>query len=191
MNLKIENLSSTLSPAEFYIRQDGNILYHIDEIPSNACIRFLGYTKFRLLFPLEIEMVDLRNSNRYIIKRRSSFCVASYKLAGTDNSLLITFQPKKIGQKWLHFSSFLTYEIRDNCDKRIGAVAFKNPFIIGSQHSEVKDAKGNNVATFDWKSFSFWKGYRDCDLLIASDDERWVLISIVAAIIKGLYLQQR
>ncbi|MFN3396821.1 MAG: hypothetical protein ACK4Z9_08540, partial [Thermodesulfovibrionales bacterium] len=182
MNLKIENLSSTLSPAEFYIWQDGNILYHINGIQSTACIRFLGYTKFRLLFPLEIEMVGLRNSNRYIIKRKSSFCVASYKLAGTGNSLLITFQPKKIGRKWLHFSSFLTYEIRDNCDKKIGTVVFKNPFIVGSQHGEVKDDKGNPVASFEWKRFSFWKGYRDCDLLITSRDENWVIISIAAAI---------
>lgn len=190
MNLKIVNLSSTLSPAEFYVQQDGNILYHIAEIQSTGCIRFMGYTKFRLLFPLEIEMVDLRNSNRYIIKKKSSFCIASYKLVGNSQYLVITFKPKRIGWKWLHFSSFLTYEIRDNNNKKIGMVVFKNPFIIGFQHGEVKDDKGS-VARFEWKRFSFWKGYRDCDLFITREDERWVIISIVAAIIKGLYLQQR
>lgn len=191
MNLKIENLSSVLSPAEFYVQHNGNILYRIEEMPSDAFMRFLHYTKFRMLCPLEMSVVYLKTSEQYIIYKRPSFCAASYKLAGTRNPSEITFEPKKRGWKWLYFSSLLTYEIRDNYNKRIGTVVFKNPLIIGSQHGEVKDDKGNIIATFEWEKFSFGKGYRDCNLMIISEDKRWVVISIVAAIIKGLYLQQR
>ena len=93
--------------------------------------------------------------------------------------------------KWLPLSSFINYEIRDPYSRVIGFSSFGNPFILGPQNSEVKDLEGNTIARFKWGNFSFWDGYKDCDLLILSEDENWVIISIVAALIKGLYLQQR
>lgn len=187
--LHINALSGPLSlKARFDVWQDGHLIYEIREGSSNICRTLSGFTKFRMLFPLNIEIVEVRTGKGFNLNRGFSLVYSSYEI--TENRLMVvSFNPVKM--RWLPLRSFMTYEIRDSSGRVIGSSIFKNPFIIGPQHGEVKDDRGNTIATFEWKSFSFWKGYRDCDLLINSKDERWVIISIAAAMIKGLYLQQR
>lgn len=189
LRLKIENLSSSpLSQAEFYVQQDGKALYGIKEISSKGLIK---YTKLRMLYPLRIEVVDLISHQRYIINRKTSFLKQTYEITSIENSLLMTFEPRKIGWKLLNLIFFLTYDIRNSYGEIIGSALLGNPTIIGRQYGELKDSMENTVSYFDWKNFSFWKGYRECDIFIHREDENWILISIVAATIKGLYLQQR
>lgn len=187
--LRINTLSGPLSSkARFDVWQDGHLIYQITEGSSNFCRTLLGFTKLRMIFPLSIKIVDLRTYKQFNLDREVSFISAFYEISENWH-IIASFNRKKM--KMLPLRSSMHYEIRDLGGGVIGSTIFKNPFIIGSQHGEVKDDKGNTVASFEWKRFSFWKGYRDCDLLITSKDERWVIISIVAAIIKGLYLQQR
>lgn len=189
LRLHITALSGPLSPkARFDVWQDGHVIYQIMEGSSNICRTLFGFTKLRMGFPLNIQMVELRTGRRFNINRNLSFVSTSYEI--TENMrVVISFNPVKM--KWLPLRSFMNYEIKDYHGVVIGSSIFRNPFMIGYQHGEVKDDKGNTVASFEWKRFSFWRGYRDCDLLITSEDKRWIIISIVAAIIKGLYLQQR
>ncbi|MFN3740552.1 MAG: hypothetical protein ACK4TF_07770 [Thermodesulfovibrionales bacterium] len=187
--LRIKTLSGPLSSkARFDVWQDGHLIYQITEDSSNFCRTLFGFTKLRMLFPLNVEIVDLRTYKRFNLYRGVSFISTFYEIR-ENRQMIASFNPEKM--KRLPLKSAMNYEIRDSLNRVIGSTIFKNPFIIGSQHGEVKDDKGNPVASFEWKRFSFWKGYRDCDLLITSRDENWVIISIAAAIIKGLYLQQR
>ncbi|MEO0254439.1 MAG: hypothetical protein ABIN20_03330 [candidate division WOR-3 bacterium] len=187
---RIDILKGPLSfKAEFDVWCDKKLLYKVIEKSSDFFRNILFFTKLRMAFPLEMEFMDFKTGNQFNINRGFSFLVPSYKVS-LNRSPFISFYPRKI--KLLpFFPSFMSYEIRNSYNRVIGFTFFKNPFIFGFQKGEVKDAEENTIATFEWKNFSLWKGYKNCDVLVSSEDERWSIISIISAIIKGLYLQQR
>lgn len=187
----IKNLSSFLSAAEFVINSDGSPIYHIEETIPSPFKRLVSLTKFRMLLSLELDMIDLESNRSFRIIKKVSYPYNSYTLKGEDGHTIASFEPKKRGWKWLPISSLSTYIVKNGNGEITGSAFLKNPTILGSQHSDVSDMTGQTIATFEWKKFSLWKGYRECELLISRYEEDWVLISIVAAIIKGLYLQQR
>ncbi len=186
----INNLSGFLSPAKFVVYSDGRLIYHIEETMPSPFKKVISLTRFRMLLSLELDMVETPSNKILRIKRIVSYPYSYYNIIEGNNPIF-SFEPGKTGWKWLKIRSPLRYIIKNGHGQIAGFACFKNPAILGWQRGEVKDLSDQIVATFEWKGFSLWKGYRECELLISRHEEDWVLISIVAAIIKGLYLQQR
>lgn len=187
----IKNLSGFLSPSEFVVKYGSQEIYHIKETITSPFKRLISFTRFRMLLSLELELIDLESNKTFRVNRKVSYPYNYFTITGEDNFTLVSFEPMKKRWKWISLRSLTTYIVKDSKDEITGTVISKNPTIIGHQHGEVKDLAGQTIATFEWKGFSLWKGHRECELLIERHDKNWILISIVAAVIKGLYLQQR
>lgn len=191
MVFKVEKRSSTLSPFVIFNVNDGNgsISYIIEEVRiSSLWRRLMKYTKFRMVMPLNLEIKDTKTGLRYQLSREHAFKSDSYILKRADGDIVITFERKKL--RWIVSLSFYR-DIRDGYGNLIGSINSRNPLIIGPQRSEINDSSGSIIATFVWKEYSFFKGFTKCDINLYRNEEKWIIISIVAAIIRGLILDQR
>lgn len=105
----------------------------------------------------------------------------------------IWIMKRKFGEEIFSFTPYfkslskLSYKISGQFGNPLGE-AEMNSLLIGSQTGEVKDLAGKIVSRFEWKKSSFFKRHDKCNLYIYADSEMWEIISITAAVIRGITL---
>lgn len=186
--LRIINLSSFLSAARFEVRDEAQrVVYQIKESPSSSWMKLVRLTKFRLAFPLKLEIMDSNFNLNYVLFRKGVLVSGTYQLLYPDQSVMVSFEERRIWRRL----PFIRREILDEYGRPMGSMVPAGIGPRGSRSGVIRGVQGGEISRFEWRGYSFLRGYKECVVYIYSEEERWIVISLVLALIKGLYLHYR
>ena len=168
---------------------DNKLLYTVDEKTGSLCRRILRLTKFRSALSLEITIKDINSGRFYLLIRDAGLFSNSYLVKSKDGRTVCSFEQKKIWSSI--FKLKRNWEIKDVYGRRIASYESGNPFILGPQEGRVVGISGEEISHFQWERPLFFRTPKECLVFINRAEEPWVIVSLVAAIIKALYFEYR
>jgi len=193
--LKIKKMGNMFSFLDCSVYNAKNIwVYDIKEENISFFRRIFHFFKLRSIFSIEIIIKDLLNNKLYLLKRDKQSLGSSYFIQDEIGNKLFYFKNTKLKFSFPFNFSFAT-EIRDSYNRFIGIYKTNNIFVLGKQEGIIIDISNNQeICNFLWNLEPLsWIG-KECYIYINEnyiDDEIYELLSIVGAILKLLYFEQR
>lgn len=177
------NSSGKFLRAKFEVfLKEGESVCVFEENEISLPKKLIRLTRLRILLPVSLNMTNFKTMENFTLERKTRFI---------GNPIWI--MKRKFGEEIFSFTPYfkslskLSYKISGQFGNPLGEAEMTS-LLIGSQTGEVNDLAGKIVSRFEWKKSSFFKRHDKCNLYIYADSEMWEIISITAAVIRGITL---
>ncbi len=191
MIFRIINTSSIFANFSATIYGNSKLpVYIFTEETGSLCRRILRLTKFRTALSLKIIIRDITSGRFYFLTRDAGLFSHSYLVKGQEGRTVCSFEQEKVNWRSI-FKLKRNWEIKDGYGRRIASYESANPFILGPQEGRVINISGEEISHFQWQRPSFFRTPRECQVFVIRPEELWVIVSLVAAIIRALYFEYR
>jgi hypothetical protein len=181
---RLEALSGPLSPARFRLfGSESQLLARFEERREGGILHF---TKLRTVMPLLLHVEWIPSRTHLLLEREKGLWVPYlYWVKSSHGKTIWCFRRESM------LFGELKWRVFDPYANEVAGVRSSNPLIVGPQRAKITDSAQQIQATFTWKNWSFWKGFREAQIEILSAPDPWTEMATIAAVIRGLELQQR